>query len=268
MGKFIISEDEKRRILNLYENNQAIQPSQFVKDMATGLALNQQSLMFLDFESINKKNGTGTDGFNKTIADLRTIYSDFPSDPKKATNYMLNKTQTLSQEVVNKIKQNPTYITNISNFLNSYRGSMTQTQKNFVDATKSAIQSLSLAQSKNISNNITNSLNQTQNRGTENIFSLPMWNTQNRSTVTPSQSATTAQTQSATTAQTQSVTTTETTQPGDKINTTNDKAYDYKLSGGKYYFKGKPNTPSATKYTNWTEATGKGLEAIKSKVSF
>lgn len=260
MGKFIISEDEKRRILNLYENNQAIQPSQFVKDMATGLALNQQSLMFLDFENINKKNGTGTDGFNKTITDLRTIYSDFPSDPKKATNYMMNKIQTLSQEVVNKIKQNPTYITNISNFLSSYRGSMTQTQKNFVDTTKSAIQALSLAQSKNISNNITNSLNQTQNRGTENIFSLPMWNTQNRSTVTPSQSDTTAQTQS--------VTTTETTQPGDKINTTNDKAYDYKLSGGKYYFKGKPNTPSATKYPNWTEATGKGLEAIKSKVSF
>lgn len=244
----------------MYENNQAIQPSQFVQDMATGLGLNQQSLMFLDFESINKKNGTGTDGFNKTIADLRTIYSDFPSDPKKATNYMMNKTQTLSQEVVNNIKQNPTYITNISNFLNSYRGSMTQTQKNFVEATKSAIQTLSLAQSKNISNNITNSLNQTQNRGTENIFSLPMWNTQNRSTVTPSQSATTAQTQS--------VTTTETTQPGDKINTTNDKDYDYKLSGGKYYFKGKPNTTSATKYPNWTEATGKGLEAIKSKVKF
>jgi len=61
---------------------------------------------------------------------------------------------------------------------------------------------------------------------------------------------------------------TNTQNAGDKINTTNDKAYDYKLSGGKYYFKGKANTTYATKFPNWTEATGKGLEAIKSKVKF
>lgn len=61
---------------------------------------------------------------------------------------------------------------------------------------------------------------------------------------------------------------TNTQNAGDKINTTNDKSYDYKLSGGKYYFKGKDNTTYATKFPNWTEATGKGLEAIKSKVKF
>ena len=61
---------------------------------------------------------------------------------------------------------------------------------------------------------------------------------------------------------------TNTQNAGDKINTTNDKAYDYKLSGGKYYFKGKDNTTYATKFPNWTEATGKGLESIKSKVKF
>jgi hypothetical protein len=46
-----------------------------------------------------------------------------------------------------------------------------------------------------------------------------------------------------------------------KINKTHDKTYDYKFENGKYYysFKGK-NT--------WTEATGKSLEAIKTKVKF
>jgi hypothetical protein len=53
-----------------------------------------------------------------------------------------------------------------------------------------------------------------------------------------------------------------------KINTTFDKAYDYKLENGKYYFKGKENTQHTKKYPNWVEATGKGLEAIKSKVTF
>lgn len=53
-----------------------------------------------------------------------------------------------------------------------------------------------------------------------------------------------------------------------KINTTFDKAYDYKLENGKYYFKGKENTQYAKKYPNWVEATGKGLEAIKTKVTF
>jgi hypothetical protein len=54
----------------------------------------------------------------------------------------------------------------------------------------------------------------------------------------------------------------------EKINTTNDKDYDYKFSNEKYYFKGKEGRPSATKYPNWVEATGKGLEAIKKNVKF
>jgi len=48
---------------------------------------------------------------------------------------------------------------------------------------------------------------------------------------------------------------------GEKINTTNDKSYDYKLSDGKYYYSKKNEN-------NWVEAKGKGLEAIKSKVKF
>jgi hypothetical protein len=50
-------------------------------------------------------------------------------------------------------------------------------------------------------------------------------------------------------------------QTDEKINTTNDKAYDYKLSNGKYYYTKKGQN-------NWIEANGKGLEAIKSKVKF
>jgi hypothetical protein len=48
---------------------------------------------------------------------------------------------------------------------------------------------------------------------------------------------------------------------GEKINTTNDRSYDYKLSGGKYYY-------SAKGQNKWVEAKGKGLESIKSKVKF
>lgn len=54
----------------------------------------------------------------------------------------------------------------------------------------------------------------------------------------------------------------------EKINTTNDRDYDYKFSNNKYYFKGKQGRPSATKYPNWVEATGKGLESIKKNVKF
>ncbi len=51
-----------------------------------------------------------------------------------------------------------------------------------------------------------------------------------------------------------------------KINTTNDKSYDYKLENGKYYFKGKGSL--SKKYPNWIESTGKGLESIKQNVKF
>jgi hypothetical protein len=49
--------------------------------------------------------------------------------------------------------------------------------------------------------------------------------------------------------------------PQEKINTTNDRTYDYKLSGGKYYY-------SLKGQNKWIEANGKGLEAIKTKITF
>jgi hypothetical protein len=54
----------------------------------------------------------------------------------------------------------------------------------------------------------------------------------------------------------------------EKINTTNDRAYDYKLSNGKYYFKGKSNTQYAKKYPDWVEAKGTGLGHIMTNVKF
>ena len=47
----------------------------------------------------------------------------------------------------------------------------------------------------------------------------------------------------------------------EKINTTNDKTYDYKLSNGKYYY-------SLKGQNKWVEAKGNGLNSIKTKVKF
>jgi hypothetical protein len=44
----------------------------------------------------------------------------------------------------------------------------------------------------------------------------------------------------------------------------NDKAYDYMMKDGKYYFKGKTGTQYATKHPDWREAKAKeGIDAIK-----
>lgn len=51
------------------------------------------------------------------------------------------------------------------------------------------------------------------------------------------------------------------TQGDEKINTTHDRSYDYKLSGGKYYYSTKGQN-------NWVEAKGTSIDAIKSKVKF
>lgn len=48
---------------------------------------------------------------------------------------------------------------------------------------------------------------------------------------------------------------------GEKINTTNDKAYDYKLANGKYFYSKKG-------LNQWIEAKGTGLNNIKTKVKF
>ena len=65
------------------------------------------------------------------------------------------------------------------------------------------------------------------------------------------------------------------TAPESQIMSSNDRDYAYKKEGDKYYFKLQPSPASASaqnflkqgKFVTWTEATGKGLEAIK-KLSF
>jgi hypothetical protein len=47
----------------------------------------------------------------------------------------------------------------------------------------------------------------------------------------------------------------------EKVNTTNDTKYDYKLSNGKYYY-------SLKGQNKWVEAKGNGLNSIKTKVKF
>ena len=47
----------------------------------------------------------------------------------------------------------------------------------------------------------------------------------------------------------------------EKINTSNDTKYDYKLSNGKYYY-------SLKGQNKWIEAKGNGLNSIKTKVKF
>ena len=63
--------------------------------------------------------------------------------------------------------------------------------------------------------------------------------------------------------------------PESQIMTSNDRDYAYKKEGDKYYFKLQPSPASSSaqnfmkqgKFVDWTEAKGKGLEAIK-KLSF
>jgi hypothetical protein len=65
------------------------------------------------------------------------------------------------------------------------------------------------------------------------------------------------------------------TAPESQVLTANDRDYAYKKEGDKYFFKLQPNPASASaqnyqkqgKFVNWTEAKGKGLEAIK-KLNF
>jgi hypothetical protein len=52
----------------------------------------------------------------------------------------------------------------------------------------------------------------------------------------------------------------------EKINNTHDRAFDYMLKDGKYYFRGKGNYK--VKYPNWEEAKGEGLKSIQNNVKF
>jgi hypothetical protein len=208
--KFIITEDERLRILNLYEQTQSYQPSQFVKDIAKILSIPETTLSVYDlsFETFGGDENKYMEAAKLIIPELANV-----TDSTKLSNIINRKILESGQIIVKQMTDNygkiQNYAQNVLSQLNAYQGQMTSYQKRVLDNFKAIPQKL-------------------------------------------------VSTQQPTTATTQSNTSQA---AGEKINTTNDRSYDYKLSGGKYYY-------SAKGQNKWIEAKGKGLESIKSKVKF
>jgi hypothetical protein len=208
--KFIITEDERLRILNLYEQTQSYQPSQFVKDIAKILSIPETTLSVYDLslETFGGDENKYMEAAKLIIPELANV-----TDSTKLSNIINRKILESGQIIVKQMTDNygkiQNYAQNVLSQLNAYQGQMTPYQKRVLDNFKAIPQKL-------------------------------------------------VSTQQPTTATTQSNTSQA---AGEKINTTNDRSYDYKLSGGKYYY-------SAKGQNKWIEAKGKGLESIKSKVKF
>jgi len=208
--KFIITEDERLRILNLYEQTQSYQPSQFVKDIAKILSIPETTLSVYDLslETFGGDQNKYMEAAKLIIPELANV-----TDSTKLSNIINRKILESGQIIVKQMTDNygkiQNYAQNVLSQLNAYQGQMTSYQKRVLDNFKAIPQKL-------------------------------------------------VSTQQPTTATTQSNTSQA---AGEKINTTNDRSYDYKLSGGKYYY-------SAKGQNKWIEAKGKGLESIKSKVKF
>jgi hypothetical protein len=193
MNKFVITEEEKSRILNLYEQGQELVPSQFAQDMGIMLGVTTQSLLPFDMDL----HSDNPEGFVKSLMSMNS------------GNSVPDILKNLADDLVGSIKSEDVgQIQDMVNKLTTYKGQMTPKQKMFV--------------SSNIE--ILNNYIKEKSANTETITNTPP-------------------------------------QEGEKINTTNDRSYDYKLSGGKYYYSPKGQN-------KWVEAKGKGLESIKSKVKF
>ena len=204
MGKFIITEEEKNRILNLYEdNNQPVKLSDFTKDVASMLGLPEDQVSYV--ESFNESLDSNT---------RKQYYNLFSTQSK-------NITLALS----NALKDNK--LDGIIDQFKSYSKPMNSSQEGFINIMMGLFDKFKLIPKDQVDNLIQQS-NFGQQSNTTNTTS-PTNNT------TPSSD--------------------------EKINTTNDRSYDYKLSGGKYYY-------SAKGQNKWIEAKGNGLTSIKSKVKF
>lgn len=207
MSKFIITEEEKLRILNLYEQTQN---SQFTQDIAAILGVAEDEISYIE-------------GFNETLdINKRKEYFDKLEGQRKNLTFALAKLarQNLLDAVVNQ--------------LGSYSKPMGNAQKDFLNELV-----VNLKATKPIYDKF-------------KTFPEDQWNefVQKNVTVDTPQVSNEPKTSD------------QPSQEGDeKINTTNDRSYDYKLSGGKYYYSTKGQN-------NWIEAKGKGLEAIKSKIKF
>ena len=210
MSKFIITEEEKKRILGLYEQAQPQGYSQFTEDVAKMIGVPTEEVSYL--ESANE---------NLDIAKRREYQ-------KLAMNQIKNITFAFAKWV------RDGKLDGVLSTLKGYNRPMNEMQKQ-------TLQSL-----------ITTT--ESQKPQYEKFKKMPedQWNeyVQKNVTVDTPQVSNEPETSD------------QPSQEGDeKINTTNDRSYDYKLSGGKYYYTTKGED-------NWIEAKGKGLEAIKSKIQF
>lgn len=221
MNKFIISEEERSRILNMYNliSEGPEDPAQDLKNQAQNLSTLANKL------SSEPNTQTPLSQFTKDMAAIYGIpeeeatslelFNDNLDEPTRVYYHKFYASQMNNfRDSLLRIKQSGKF-DEFLNQLKNYNGQMTENQKKFLTTTISLFESFK-----------------------KNVLSKP--NQQNQA---PQQDQSPQQNQ------------------GEKINTTNDKSYDYKLSGGKYYYSKKNEN-------NWVEAKGKGLEAIKSKVKF
>ncbi len=215
MNKFIISEEERSRILNMYNliSEGPEDPVQDLKNQAQNLStlanklsskpntqtpLSQFTKDMAKIYGVPEEEFSSLEAFNDNLdAATRAYYSKF------YTSQMNN-----FKDSVVKISQSGKF-DEFFNQLKSYNGQMTDNQKKLLTGIISSLEAY-----KNV---------------------LPKPNQQQGQSPQQNQ--------------------------GEKINTTHDDAYDYKLSGGKYYYSKKGQN-------NWIEAKEKGLKSIKAKVKF
>jgi hypothetical protein len=215
MKKFVITEDEKKKILDLYEQAQTPQFSQFTIDIAKLYGIPAEEMSFLEAHN------------SSLDAATRKKYFDLTSQ----------QLQNVSNKLVDYGRQG-TY-NNLLKSVSSYSGNMTPEQKTFLDNQVGFLQV-----NAPVYNKLKGYSEEQWQQITQKMGQLKGGTAQPTETTPESQP-----------------TNSTPTQQGEKINTTNDKSYDYKLSNGKYYY--------STKGQNkWIEAKGKGLESIKSKVKF
>lgn len=261
MKKFIITEQERKHILSLYEQTQPQQFSKFTQDVATILGIPAEQISSLD-----------------------ALISNDPNLIKQYTDKFQNEIKGLQGPVTKLIRSKQ--LDNVINQLKNYQGQLNEQQKkilegfvNYLQSIKGSMENYIISMNDDqwnqyIQGNETQNLTDTSNRivsslqkaiGQDSNFTNQIQNllgggstvssgqTSNTETKVSSSGTTTGSTQS---------------QTGEKINTTSDRSFDYKLSNGEYFFKGKANTSFGSKYPNWTKATGTALDSIKTKIRF
>jgi len=209
MKKFVITEEEKRRILNLYEQTETLKYSQFTQDFASMIGVPVDQVSWL--EALNDNIDQNT----------KKQYFDLSKNQSKNIGFAISKI-IRSNKFDEVIRQ-----------MESYSKPMSKDQKSMLDNFVDDLKMIKPVYQKKM-----------------NSMSQDEWDkfSQSNFPVDDSFSSETPQP-------------TTTPSSDEKINTDHDRSYDYKLSGGKYYYTTKGQN-------NWVEAKGKGLEAIKSKVKF